>query len=1034
MAKSINEYAAKRLVSTHMTWCADAVQVCTDRPLEDQLTMEWCADRKLVVKPDQGIKGRGKLGLVGIGLSRTECLAWIHQHTRLPLEIRVGETTKTDMLHTFIVEPMKMYAAEDELYVCILSNGETDRLLLACAGGVDVDVDSAEVLDIGVCSPDPSPSEFDDIIARTGIDDIYRHTLSCTLSEMFIAFRACHFTYMEVNPLVLSETVHLIDLAVRVDTTAAYICQWPDWVQFPTEFGQPVMLPSEMAVAQLDAQTGASLKLKILDATAPIWTLIAGGGASVVYSDAIVSAHGGGALANYGEYSGAPSRSQTKAYAHEVVQAMLATGNARTLLIGGGIANFTDVTATFHGMIDVLEDHADAIREAGIHIRVRRGGPNYQQALRDMSAAGKRLGLYMSAFGPDTPMCHIVSQTSSPLPLVCQRTFVDVVPPAAHHTSILVIGVLTTEIQRMLDYGYACRLEKPSVVVIVDHLGTQARRNGTFFFGTREFIIPIFSSVEQALSEVPTVECVVNFASYRSAYDTTCDVFNYAGDLVSQIVIVAEGVPERQARILRGLFAGTTCRIIGPASVGVLYAGQYRLGNIGGTMENVTTSVLYTPGSIGLVTRSGGLANELNHVLSVVSDGIHTGIAIGGDRYPCTTFADVLLQYEADPAIKISVMLGEVGGVLEYEVACLIREGRLKKPIVAWCIGTCADTLQQPGLQFGHAGARADTVGESALEKNNALRDAGAYVPTSGFDGIGESVHALFVSFVDEGLVKLRPVCVPRVLPLDFRVASQQNLVRKTSAIVSTIVDERGPELLYRGQSLQAIVDNNMGLGGTIGLLWFRRQIPAPFARFIELCLVVCADHGPCVSGAHNTIVATRAGRDMVSSVASGILTIGDRFGGALDAAGQMLMTAVDSITPSELVVDMRSRNTRIPGIGHRVKSVNNPDSRVDLLTTYMREHCDTRKYLSFFEAIATITTAKKGSLILNVDGAVAACMIDYMSTFMSSVDIRSLVDNGLLNGIFIVSRSIGLIGHHLDQLQLGQTLYRHDTDDVFYG
>jgi ATP citrate (pro-S)-lyase len=313
------------------------------------------------------------------------------------------------------------------------------------------------------------------------------------------------------------------------------------------------------------------------------------------------------------------------------------------------------------------------------------------------------------------------------------------------------------------------------------------------------------------------------------------------------------------------------------------------------------------------------------------------------------------------------------------------------------------------------------------LEKNNALREAGAHVPTNGFDGIGSSVSELFAQ-------DLRPICTPRVLPLDFRVAKKQNLVRKSSSIVSTIVDERGTELLYSGQTIHSIVDQGMGLGGTIGLLWFRRQIPPAFARFIELCLVVCADHGPCVSGAHNTIVATRAGRDMVSSVASGLLTIGDRFGGALDAAGQMLLDSVDRITPSELVVEMRKSNTRIPGIGHRVKSVDNPDSRVQLIKDYMRTQCETVTYLSYFEEVAAITTSKKGSLILNVDGAVAASMIDYMSTFMSLDDIRSLVDNGLLNGIFIVSRSIGLTGHHLDQLQLGQPLYRHETDDVFYG
>ena len=90
---------------------------------------------------------------------------------------------------------------------------------------------------------------------------------------------------------------------------------------------------------------------------------------------------------------------------HMHKRSMLETGTARTL---GGIANFTDVTATFRGIIDVLEEHSEAIRAAGITIQVRRGGPNYQQALAEITTAGQRLGLDMSVHGPDVPMCHIV--------------------------------------------------------------------------------------------------------------------------------------------------------------------------------------------------------------------------------------------------------------------------------------------------------------------------------------------------------------------------------------------------------------------------------------------------------------------------------------------------------------------------------------------------------------------------------------------------------------------------------------------------
>ena len=85
---------------------------------------------------------------------------------------------------------------------------------------------------------------------------------------------------------------------------------------------------------------------------------------------------------------------------------------------------------------------------------------------------------------------------------------------------------------------------------------------------------------------------------------------------------------------------------------------------------------------------------------------------------------------------------------------------------------------------------------------------------------------------------------------------------------------------MYSGVRISEIVRDNKGIGGVLGLLWFQRNLPDYFCIFLELCLIVTADHGPAVSGAHNTIVAARAGKDLVSSLASGLLTIGPRFGG----------------------------------------------------------------------------------------------------------------------------------------------------------
>lgn len=107
-------------------------------------------------------------------------------------------------------------------------------------------------------------------------------------------------------------------------------------------------------------------------------------------------------------------------------------------------------------------------------------------------------------------------------------------------------------------------------------------------------------------------------------------------------------------------------------------------------------------------------------------------------RYPGTTFIDHLLRYQDDPNVKLLVMLGEVGGVEEYQIINAIREKRITKPLVAWCIGTCAKMFTSE-VQFGHAGSCANADMETAVAKNDALRQAGVHVPHS-FDDLGDTI------------------------------------------------------------------------------------------------------------------------------------------------------------------------------------------------------------------------------------------------------------------------------------------------------
>merc|ERR1711982_250570 len=110
--------------------------------------------------------------------------------------------------------------------------------------------------------------------------------------------------------------------------------------------------------------------------------------------------------------------------------------------------------------------------------------------------------------------------------------------------------------------------------------------------------------------------------------------------------------------------------------------------------------------------------------------------------------------------------------------------------------------------------------------------------------------------------------------------------------------------------TISEVFEQDMGIGGVLSLLWFRRQLPRACTKFNEMILMVTADHGPAVSGAHNTIVTTRAGKDLVSALCSGLLTIGPRFGGALDDAAKMFTEAHDNgMSPKDFVDSMKKTN-----------------------------------------------------------------------------------------------------------------------------
>ncbi|KAL4923930.1 putative ATP citrate lyase, subunit 1 [Aspergillus undulatus] len=597
-------------------------------------------------------------------------------------------------------------------------------------------------------------------------------------------------------------------------------------------------------------------------------------------------------------------------------------------------------------------------------------------------------------------------------------------------TRCFVYGMQPRAVQGMLDFDFICKRSTPSVAGIIYTFGGQFVSK--MYWGTSETLLPVYQDTAKAFAKHPDVDTVVNFASSRSVYSSTMELMQYPQ--IKSIAIIAEGVPERRAREILVTAKEKGITIIGPATVGGIKPGAYKIGNTGGMMDNIVASKLYRKGSVGYVSKSGGMSNELNNIISQNTDGVYEGVAIGGDRYPGTTFIDHLLRYQNEPECKILVLLGEVGGVEEYRVIEAVKNGVITKPIVAWAIGTCASMFKTE-VQFGHAGASANSDLETAVAKNKAMREAGIFVPET-FEDMPAVLKKVYDEQVQKGVITPQREPVPPKIPIDYSWAQELGLIRKPAAFISTISDDRGQELLYAGMPISDVFKEDIGIGGVMSLLWFRRRLPSYATKFLEMVLMLTADHGPAVSGAMNTIITTRAGKDLISALVSGLLTIGSRFGGALDGAAEEFTKAFDKgMSPRDFVDTMRKENKLIPGIGHRIKSRNNPDLRVELVKDYVKKHFPSTKLLDYAIAVETVTTSKKDNLILNVDGCIAVCFVDLMRNCgaFSAEESEDYMKMGVLNGLFVLGRSMGLIAHYLDQKRLRTGLYRHPWDDITY-
>lgn len=400
--KKIREYDAKRIIIQHLNFPQYTAVLVDQNTNLNSLTEKypWLRNDQLVVKPDQLFGKRKKLGLVLVNAGFEQVKEFINNHKNK--EVTIGKAT--DKLTHFLIEPYIEH--EKEYYLCIKSEREQDVIYFSEEGGINVENNWDKVKKIEV------PTLTENIELNHKILNNNKEIITQFIKDIYHSFKELDFTYLEINPFTIKNNqIYVLDMVAHVDDCASFKNRelWNN-LDFPTEFGKKTF-PEEEYISQIDKDSGASLKLTVINPAGKIWSILSGGGASIIYLDTIADLGQGKSIANYGEYSGNPSIEESYQYAKTILNLMMNehAPEGKILFIAGAIANFTDVEKTFIGIAKALEEYQEKLRKGKVLIYVRRGGPNYEKGIKLIKETGEKIGVPMEVYGPETPMTKLIS-------------------------------------------------------------------------------------------------------------------------------------------------------------------------------------------------------------------------------------------------------------------------------------------------------------------------------------------------------------------------------------------------------------------------------------------------------------------------------------------------------------------------------------------------------------------------------------------------------------------------------------------------
>jgi succinyl-CoA synthetase beta subunit len=361
------------------------------------------SSKKYVVKVDEGVKKRMKQGLVAVNVSPHEAQEFIN-------------ATKEKRYTHFIIEEMVPHEQSEEMYLSLERVRDGFRVFYSTKGGIDIE--EAGATRDSFIHPDNETEDTAAIEQALGVPQLF-------ISQIIGVMNKFNFSFLEINPLVVQseklkaqnesnnylEGIYILDLAVEVDSAGKFFVEG-NWTEEDYRYGlQQSKTEEEKNIEDLVSKSQASFKFVPLNHNGSIFMLLSGGGASIVLADEVANLGFGEQLANYGEYSGNPNEEETYLYTKNLLSYLLQSSvSKKVLVIAGGVANFTDIRITFRGVIKALQEYENELKNAGVKVYVRRGGPNQEEGLSMIKKYLEEKELYGDVQGPDMVLTEVVRE------------------------------------------------------------------------------------------------------------------------------------------------------------------------------------------------------------------------------------------------------------------------------------------------------------------------------------------------------------------------------------------------------------------------------------------------------------------------------------------------------------------------------------------------------------------------------------------------------------------------------------------------